>query len=637
MKLPKFEVALPEGKTLEKDDIVISQIYARVYCIHINSSNRELVLYQLTKDSVSKKLVIDVHTEGTVRISVIDNILVSHSIETKVSMMFDIKLREQKETKINFPLAAPLPISPTKINQVQISLYNRTWNFILPSFIVDIQNGYLWDININLDCVSLNDRVKLVDFLLRRTNSKNLLLDVIRMVVQEGEELTVIASIFDRLNRVLAQHLEKQSKQKAEASATPTEKKTIPVPEIKEDPSASNTITAQKTDHFWNVFINSSNNEEIHNNEVLENKVMELGSITAQEKEESTNVTTEKEESTNISLDEDLSYLQQTPPTSRKTFDDSEENIEIDNFDQSSQNSNGSPSASFLRDKIASIPSRSNLTKSRDDILASQSKHLSNLRNSSSSVSGRVTPTLLRHSSASVFDSPNSPNSIKQGAPDFVVQSSDTVSPTTLRSSAYSTTSMVDGYMVIEQEDMYRNVFVPVEEKTNNPKYMVAVLTEYIRTLNFKKIPVHSFLYELLIDILVRNNRFNQLHQFLQYHVISDSMHVACQLLSLETVYPPAYQLALDMLKRLSTTRTEVYDQIFDVLVIKGQLLQALRFVKSYKLKVQPKRLLEAAEKDDRLFYLVYNFFKRRKELDSSCEQFDKLYNQKFEENKTLV
>ena len=57
------------------------------------------------------------------------------------------------------------------------------------------------------------------------------------------------------------------------------------------------------------------------------------------------------------------------------------------------------------------------------------------------------------------------------------------------------------------------------------------------------------FLYELIINILVHNNCFYQLHQFLQYHVLGDSKPLACLMLSLESVYPPAHQLALDMLK----------------------------------------------------------------------------------------
>jgi hypothetical protein len=61
---------------------------------------------------------------------------------------------------------------------------------------------------------------------------------------------------------------------------------------------------------------------------------------------------------------------------------------------------------------------------------------------------------------------------------------------------------------------------------------------------------------------------FYQLHQLLQYHVVSDSVPVACQLLSLENTYPPAYQLALDMFKRLHT-----HEQIVEVLLTKKQVI----------------------------------------------------------------
>ena len=36
-----------------------------------------------------------------------------------------------------------------------------------------------------------------------------------------------------------------------------------------------------------------------------------------------------------------------------------------------------------------------------------------------------------------------------------------------------------------------------------------------------------------------------------QNRVIEDSFHIACMLLSLESVYQPCYQIALDMLKRI--------------------------------------------------------------------------------------
>ena len=126
----------------------------------------------------------------------------------------------------------------------------------------------------------------------------------------------------------------------------------------------------------------------------------------------------------------------------------------------------------------------------------------------------------------------------------------------------------IDGFAVIDQNDMFGHVFLPIEEEKGlDYKFIIAVVTEYIRSLNFNHLPVEPYLNELLINFLVRNRRFYQLHQLLQYHVVNDSVHVACQLLALEGIYPPAYQLALDMFKRLHTN-----DEILEVLLTKKQV-----------------------------------------------------------------
>lgn len=175
----------------------------------------------------------------------------------------------------------------------------------------------------------------------------------------------------------------------------------------------------------------------------------------------------------------------------------------------------------------------------------------------------------------------------------------------------------------VTQADMYTHVFVPIEGRDPpllDAKYIVGVITEYIRSLNFHHVAVTPFLYELLINFLVSNSRWYQLHQFLQYHVVSDSMHVACQLLSLEAKYPPAYQLALDMMKRLNT-----HEQIVEVLISKNLLLPALRFMKSHRVKIPPKRVLEAALQvhppDVVLVFHVYKFFEARKDLPPIDDQ----------------
>lgn len=167
--------------------------------------------------------------------------------------------------------------------------------------------------------------------------------------------------------------------------------------------------------------------------------------------------------------------------------------------------------------------------------------------------------------------------------------------------------------VVIDQSDMYTHVFSVFEDnKSIKYKFMVAVLIEYIRSLSENNITVQHYLYELIINILVHNNCFYQLHQFLQYHVLQDSKPLACLMLSLESVYPPAHQLALDMLKRLSTANEE----IIEVLLSKQQLLPALRFIRSVNIvdAVSSRKLLEAAMNTDdaMLFYTVFKFFEQR-------------------------
>uniref|UniRef100_A0A8C7S8S2 Mic1 domain-containing protein n=1 Tax=Oncorhynchus mykiss TaxID=8022 RepID=A0A8C7S8S2_ONCMY len=103
---------------------------------------------------------------------------------------------------------------------------------------------------------------------------------------------------------------------------------------------------------------------------------------------------------------------------------------------------------------------------------------------------------------------------------------------------------------VIDQSDMYTHVLSSFSEKKDTShKFIIAVLMEYIRSLNQVQITVQHYLYELVIKMLVQHNLFYMLHQFLQYHVLSDSKPLACLLLSLESTYPPAHQLSLDMLK----------------------------------------------------------------------------------------
>ena len=105
---------------------------------------------------------------------------------------------------------------------------------------------------------------------------------------------------------------------------------------------------------------------------------------------------------------------------------------------------------------------------------------------------------------------------------------------------------------------------------------------EYIRALYQHGQVIEHYLYVMGINLLVRNKRYYQLHQFLQYHVVTDSKHVAYMLLSLEGSYPPAFQLALDMLKRIGVAN----DDIVDVLLTKDQVISNRIYVLVYALLI---------------------------------------------------
>jgi hypothetical protein len=685
IELPNFVVDTEPDTVLKPSEIVITQLYSRVYCIHVNNARRELVLYQLAKEGVIKRLSIHLHAQGTVFLHTIDNLLITHHIEQKVSMLFDIRARNPEDNTIPFPLAAPLPLAPFTLpanyhsvhsnlitnfleksknkdtakvatsdkfvstpysphasNDKQISsnvltkpkssiafkssnnnksdihnlnngnsqkvriaeanvesknskvasqsqrknddavvtyeLYND-WEFYLPALILDKKNGLLWELEINLQsiCASIGNRIKLVAFLLRRVNTKRLLLQVMQEAIEEREDLQILSSIFDRFNSILASYLEENRSQKQSQSQQQLSMNVVKNAHLMGDLSSSATS---------------------------------VGSVNA--------------------------TLQTDDSSSKRTSDTTSEGSEIAtihavSFWHKFVNNQRSERPKIDMNSMSRVPLPPNImtlslpTNKVISRLKDESTNANNLQNAISNHATDLKEDIHLHrefSTSSLLTL--SESTITSKATDSTL--TNTLKPSTSYLSALMPISARtrDGYLVIDQEDMYTNVFVLIEEKNNVEfKYLVAVLIEYIRSLNFAHIRVHSYLYELLIHLLVRNNRYYQLHQFLQYHVIADSFHVACQLLSLESTYPPAYQLALDMLKRLRS-----YDEILEVFLTKGNLFQALRFLRNHFKDLQLSqalvtRFLEEAHttNDEQFYYTVFKFFESHGLIDYRFHQ----------------
>lgn len=166
--------------------------------------------------------------------------------------------------------------------------------------------------------------------------------------------------------------------------------------------------------------------------------------------------------------------------------------------------------------------------------------------------------------------------------------------------------------VVLDQADIFTNVFSSSSQEGVAVTRLQAVLVEYLLCLLQQGVTPRQFIYELLINLCVKTEQFYQLHQYLQYHVIGDSKPVACLLLSLESVYKPARQLALDMMTRLGTATEEM----IEVFLSEGKLVSALNLVKANGLvdTVSARKFLEAADKtqDRMIFFNVFSFFEER-------------------------
>lgn len=166
--------------------------------------------------------------------------------------------------------------------------------------------------------------------------------------------------------------------------------------------------------------------------------------------------------------------------------------------------------------------------------------------------------------------------------------------------------------VTIDQRDMLTHFFEFFEDDNIDQNLGIAIVFEYITSLSAQKIVIQYFIYEFLINHLIQSENYYQMHQFLQYHVFSDSKHLACLLLSLHSQYSYAIQLGLDMLKRLQTADEE----IVEVLLSQNQVIRALQYIeKNLDINsISARKFLEAAHntKDVRTFHQVYKHLQLR-------------------------
>ena len=83
-------MVLSRGQSIEPCDVALMTIYDCTYCIHADGSNGKVSLRNVTnleKGTPEHDIVIDLSEEtplGPLRLSVVDNLLIVHSLERTV-------------------------------------------------------------------------------------------------------------------------------------------------------------------------------------------------------------------------------------------------------------------------------------------------------------------------------------------------------------------------------------------------------------------------------------------------------------------------------------------------------------------------------------------------------------------------
>ncbi|CAH8651864.1 unnamed protein product [Heterobilharzia americana] len=187
--------------------------------------------------------------------------------------------------------------------------------------------------------------------------------------------------------------------------------------------------------------------------------------------------------------------------------------------------------------------------------------------------------------------------------------------PHTLETSSQESLLVSSKCSIITQSEIFSHVFMKNQcmENLEVRKFFCSLLIEYIRIMLDHNVHIEHCFYELLVSLIARIGNYMQFGYYIQSRLLADSKPVALQLLSLESVYPAAGQLAIDMLKRTNTFN----DELFDALLIKRRSLEALRFSRlqypSYAVDTENIcNFLNTTQKDQDFlqFYCAYHFLK---------------------------
>ncbi|KAL3700935.1 hypothetical protein R1sor_018957 [Riccia sorocarpa] len=569
VRIPKFDVALTKAEANRKpvlapEDIRIATMYGRLYCLQVDRVAMQLNMYRFYRDAVVPQGLLrtwpalllmfcqgsfvsccmetlSLQQEGSlpiysrnVALSVVDNVLLIHEIDSKVVLLYDI-LGESKGT-----ISAPLPLilrgAPPQSRSVETGnsssepdllgnlattegqVYGKGWVFANPDVVLDHHHGVLWKVKLDLEAIaaSSSDIPTLLSFLQRRrheaTKAKILSVEVIRSMIIERQPLPLVASAMDVLTSAYAR-LPKQSNyydgnssgrmaQPASRASPQRQAEQLSDDPSRRGPDADTVSRAVET--------------VIHNGKDV--------SSTA--------------------------YVEEEPSQSRWTQGSGSDHDDQDSDDGSST----------VEEPSANTPAADGIRVKREKRKEIESRN------------------------ANSQPKPSPSDEVRSGVREQTDSEISVVDPLAGLKEVTSP--------LISPEEMQQSVFSAIEEEmTVDSTYLVAIIIDYLRSAAAEQIQVNSGLHVLLVHLLAQEQRYHEIWQLVVGKVLPPSRPVAIKLLETGTQHEATRKLGMDMLRQIHG-HTEYLKELLQ----EGRVLEGLRYVRQNKVdSVAPAAFLEAA------------------------------------------
>ncbi|OQV25494.1 Uncharacterized protein C18orf8 [Hypsibius exemplaris] len=222
-RYPKFEVEVSAppisqgqpAKLMERD-VVLAPVYGALYVLIVKQVSKlnagaEVVMYQLNREGVVKITdVLLLECNGRFAINILDNLVVVHHQQSRMSKIFDLRLNNRMDgIRYHYPISS-YSIEPYQIKlsgySVPYELYSSNWAVFLPSIIVDAKLGCLWQLELQIDGLAslIHDKLKRAEFLLfRETDAKVVLLRHLTDYLHDYNDYSTVIKVFDLLNAKL--------------------------------------------------------------------------------------------------------------------------------------------------------------------------------------------------------------------------------------------------------------------------------------------------------------------------------------------------------------------------------------------------------------------------------------------------